>query len=61
MTTTTNTIENTTDHGTLCDYATGDKIRPATREEQEESQEQAQHDGGRGVISVGGRSCYVEG
>lgn len=46
---------------TLCDYETGEAIREATQAEQTESAAQAKLDGGAGVITVGGRSCYVEG
>lgn len=44
----------------LCDYSTGETIRKATPEEERASAEAARHDGGAGVIKVGGRSCYVE-
>lgn len=47
-------------HGWLCDYRSGERIRPATAAEQGESQEQAEHDGGAGVITVDGVRCYVE-
>lgn len=43
----------------LHDYYTAKEIRPATAEEREDSIEAAKHDGGAGVISVDGRSCYV--
>ncbi len=49
-----------TDNGNLCDYNTGDTIRPATAEERAESLEAARYDGGAGVIEIDGRSCYVE-
>lgn len=48
------------DAGRLIDYRTGDFIRCATADEQSASREAAKRDGGRGVIAVGGRSCYVE-
>ena len=48
------------DHGTLCDYLTGESIRPATAEERAESIDAARYDGGAGVIEIDGRSCYVE-
>ena len=48
------------DHGTLCDYLTGDSIRPATAEERAESIDAARCDGGAGVIEIDGRPCYVE-
>ena len=44
---------------TLMDYRTGEYIREATEEELAASIEAASHDGGRGVILVGGRSCYA--
>lgn len=44
----------------LCDYETGNTIRPATKKEQHASTEAARTDGGAGVIEVDGRSCYVE-
>jgi len=44
------------EHGTLTDYATGEPIRPATRDERRESDEA----GPEGVIVVDGRSVYVE-
>lgn len=49
------------EHGTLCDYQTGDSIRPATADERAESIEAARYDGGAGVIVIDGRLCYVEG
>lgn len=45
---------------TLCDYETGETIREATPQEMSDSIAQAKRDGGAGVISVDGRSCYVE-
>ena len=47
-------------HGLLCDYDTAETLRPATAEEAIESAEAAEADGGRGVIDVDGRRCYVE-
>jgi len=47
-------------HGALCDYDTAETIRPATAEESAASSEAAEADGGRGVIDVDGRRCYVE-
>lgn len=47
------------DHGTLCNYRTGDAIRAATAAEREESMSAAASDGGAGVIVVEGVSCYV--
>ena len=49
-----------TTHGTLCNYRTGDEIRPATQDEQEASRAAAETDGGAGVIEVDGVFCYVE-
>lgn len=49
------------DWGTLCDYRTGDEIRPATEAEHQDSVEAARFDGGRGVIRLHGRPCYVVG
>jgi hypothetical protein len=44
----------------LVDYNTTERIREATAEERAESDVQAKHFGGAGVILVDGRSCYVE-
>ncbi len=44
----------------LCDYNTAETIRPASAEEAIESAEAAEGDGGRGVIEIDGRRCYVE-
>lgn len=52
-------MKNETNHGTLCDYQTGEDIRPATREEHDASVVAAETDGGVGVIEVDGRSVYV--
>lgn len=46
--------------GALYDYETGEDIRPATSAELAASIEAAKTDGA-GVISVDGRSCYVQG
>ena len=54
------TTDTTYPYGRLVDYATGDVICAATSEEAEASDEAAELDGGSGVITVGGRSCYVE-
>lgn len=43
----------------LYDYDTAAAIRPATAAEEAASIEAARHDGGRGVIEVDGRRCYV--
>jgi len=45
----------------LCNYTTGNVIRTATATEYRASLEAARVDGGAGVISVDGESCYVEG
>ena len=45
-------------YGDLCDYNTGDVIRPATAIEAEESSTQS---GDEGVIVVDSRDCYVDG
>lgn len=47
-------------YGQLCDYKTGDRLRPATQRERDLSVAQAEIDNGRGVIRVDGRACYVE-
>lgn len=47
--------------GTLCDYSTGEELRDATDDEYEASLRAADSDGGSGVITVDGRSCYVAG
>lgn len=45
----------------LCDYATGETLRPATAEQIADSAYAAEHkDAGQGVIDVDGRRCYVE-
>ena len=46
----------TRDHGNLCDYANGEHIRAATAAERAESDGA----GPEGVITVDGRSCYVQ-
>lgn len=43
----------------LCDYQTGDALRPATEDELRSSIDAAQQDGGVGVIEIDGRSCFV--
>ena len=53
-------LEDRWKHGALCDYDTADTLRPATAEEAIASAEAAEYDGGRGVIDVDGRRCYVE-
>lgn len=45
---------------TLCNYTTGNPIRPATPEEQAASLGASRLDGGAGVILVEGAPCYVE-
>jgi len=45
--------------GDLHDYATGEYLRPATQAERELSDDAQRLDGGCGVITVDGRSCYV--
>jgi len=49
------------EHGTLCDYHTGEAIRRATAAELWASRDAAGRDGGPGVIVVDGRRCYVAG
>ena len=44
----------------LCDYYTGESVRPASRDELAASIAQAAQDGGRGVIQVDGRSVYAQ-
>ena len=51
---------NTTTSATLHDYKTGEAIRPATAAELAASIEAAKTDGGAGVITVDGKSCYVQ-
>ena len=53
-------VHNADEHGTLCDYETGDEIREATKAEQAESIEAAAHDGGAGVIRIEDRRVYVQ-
>jgi len=53
-------MTNDNDFGTLCDYSTGDSVRPATEQERDDSVEASQHDGGAGAIEVDGVTCYVE-
>lgn len=48
-----------TSSATLHDYKTGEAIRPATAAELAASIEAAKTDGGAGVITVDGRSCYA--
>jgi hypothetical protein len=52
------TTDNTT--ARLYDYRTGEYLRAATIDELTQSLDAAEHDDGRGVIQVDGRSCYVE-
>lgn len=47
-------------HGTLCNYRTGEGIRPATRVERINSISASARDGGAGVIIVDGVACYVD-
>ena len=46
--------------GWLCAYRSGALLRHATEQEQRDSVEASQADGGPGVIEVDGRPCYVE-
>ena len=48
-------------YGWLCEYSTGNRIRPATEAELSASLEAASVDGGGGVFKSNGRNCYVEG
>jgi hypothetical protein len=50
-------------YGTLCDYKTGNSLRPATQQEWQASREAEASNigGGTGVIQVDGQSVYVEG
>jgi len=52
--------ETKTESGRLVDYQTTEIIRPATADELAASRAAAERDGGRGVIEVDGRRCYVE-
>jgi len=52
-------ISSSSSSASLHDYKTGEFIRFATLAELSASIEAGQSDGGRGVISVDGRSCYV--
>lgn len=56
-------MKHETNYGTLCDYKTSASIRPATQAEWQASRESEQSNigGGTGVITVDGRSVYVEG
>ena len=56
MTTTTSPVSTATLH----DYQTGEAIRSATEAELTASIEAARHDGGAGVITIAGRSCYAQ-
>ena len=52
----------TVDYGTLCDYMTGEELRPATKAELDASLSAAEEDGGRGVFADDeGRALYVVG
>lgn len=55
--------ENMKNYGTICDYKTGESIRPATEQEWRASREAEASNigGGTGVIEVNGQSVYVEG
>ena len=46
-------------HGWLNDYATGERVRPATETEARASKEAAEVDGGAGVITQGQFRYYV--
>ena len=49
-------------YGWLCDYATGETIRPATEEELKASLKAARRDGGVGAfVSDDGQTVYVVG
>jgi hypothetical protein len=50
-----------TAEGELCDYETGNRLRPATAAEYEASLRAAELDCGRGAIEVDGQTCYVDG
>lgn len=50
-------MANQINYGSLCDYATGETIRPATCGERNDSLLA----GEEGVIEVDGAPCYVEG
>lgn len=50
----------TTTHGDLHDYTTGEYIRPATAAEKAASDAEVAAGHPEGVITVDGRSCYVE-
>ena len=51
----------TCEYATLCTYESGDYIRMATVSELARSIVAARGDGGHGVITVNGKSCYVVG
>lgn len=47
-------------YGSLHDYQSGEFIRPATKEEREQSDREVAAGRHEGVIDVDGRSCYVQ-
>lgn len=69
--TTESVLESTESFGTLCDYCTGEPIRPATRQEMEASSAEVESGNYAGTFAVDWRSeggwdgkdyriCYVE-
>lgn len=50
----------TISHGDLMDYTTGEYIRPATASEKAASDAEVAAGHPEGIITVDGRSCYVE-
>ncbi len=56
-----NTKQSNPKYGWLCDYATGNPIRLATKTEFQKSLEAASLDGGAGVIVADGQKVYVSG
>ena len=51
---------NTEEFGRLMDYYTAKDLGPATEQQRDDSRSAAESDGGCGVITVDGRSVYVE-
>lgn len=50
----------TENYGDLMDYTTGEYLRPATKAERDASDAEVAAGHPEGIITVDGKSCYVE-